>query len=112
MQWSNYTTEEWSRAKNERRRLPLEIWNGVAWKKKKKKGETSKFVDAGSNNSDEKEGNQRGMNRQGRLQKKIKMNNSVTERRENIDTLHINKIIQEREDMRIYLPLPFFTYVL
>ena len=58
---------------------------------KKRKGKTSKFVVARSNNSNEREGNyQHGMDRKARM---VKNNKSLdTERRENIYTLQLNYI--------------------
>ena len=46
----------WSRIMNEER-LPQKIGTVSTWMKKKKKRKTSKFVDAGSNNRNENEGN-------------------------------------------------------
>ena len=58
------------------------------WKKKKRK--TSKFVDAGINNRNEREGtSQHGMGQQRRMEKKNKT--LGTERCANIYTLYINK---------------------
>ena len=54
------------------------------------KRKTSKFMDLGSNNWNERAGNyQYGMDRQGRKEKENKTFD--TERCENIDTLYINK---------------------
>ena len=57
--------------------------------RKKNKGKTSKFVDAGSNNWNERERNyERGRNRHGGMEKENKT--LGTEICENIDTLCIN----------------------
>ena len=62
------------------------------WTTKKEK--TSKFVDAGSYNMNEREGNQQhGIDRQRTMDKKNKITNLGTERCANIKTLYINNII-------------------
>ena len=62
------------------------------WKKKNRK--TPKFVNAGSYNRNEREGNlQHGMGRQRRMEKKNKIRILGREPRENIKTLYINKYI-------------------
>ena len=60
------------------------------WKKKKRK--TSEFMDARSDNRNEREGNyQLGMGGQRRMEKKNKFRTLGTERYANIKTLYINK---------------------
>ena len=50
---------------------------------------TSKFLEAGSNNWNEKEENLHGMDRQGRMEKKIKTSGTIIS--ENTYTKYINK---------------------
>ena len=63
--------------------------NGIASAWNKKKGKTSKFVDAERNNWNERKGNQQHeMDRQERMKMKNKIKILGTERCKNIDTLH------------------------
>ena len=77
----------WPRAKYGRRNAPWKNFGMVpTWNTKKEK--TSKFVDAGGFNRNEKEGNLRlGMSRQRRVEKENKFTLD-TERCENIKNLH------------------------
>ena len=69
---------------------PIKIWNGVRKKKKKKKGKASKFVDAGRNFQNQREGSwQHQMDRQEKMEKNNKIKNVGTERSENIDTFQL-----------------------
>ena len=86
-----HTKRKKSKEENEWRKATLKKFGMVTtWMKKKRK--TSRFMDAGSNNGNEREGNQQhGMDRQGRMKKENKT--LGTERCKNIETLYIIIII-------------------